>query len=194
MRRLLFVLLALALPVMAAAQAQVITSVPDLLTAGNVDHAANEVLLTAANVDHAANEVLLTSMDADTAALVVDVAAIEVDLAAIEVTQDALVVDLAAIEVLQTPGSDFTCVSLDITSAGTAEQGATLACKYVLVTCRGDNTGNCHIGGATGAGTTRDLELVKGTSAVRIDVANTDDLWFDAATTADTVIYCCVVP
>lgn len=73
-----------------------------------VDLAAIEVLLTAANVDHAANEALLITIDTDTGALVTDLAALEVlstaanvDLAAIEVTQDALVVDLAAIEVTQ---------------------------------------------------------------------------------------------
>ena len=85
-----------------------------LLTAANVDHAANEVLLgtidadtnaikvdmaaievllTAANVDHAANEVLLTGIDADTNA-------IKVDMAAIEVLLTAANVDHAANEVL----------------------------------------------------------------------------------------------
>jgi len=84
-----------------------------LLTAANVDHAANEallttidadtdaiktdiaaieVLLTAANVDHAANEVLLTGIDADTNA-------IKVDIAALEVLSTAANVDLAEIEV-----------------------------------------------------------------------------------------------
>ena len=46
------------------------------------DMAAIEVLLTAANVDHAANEVLLTGIDADTNAIKVDMAAIEVLLTA----------------------------------------------------------------------------------------------------------------
>ena len=59
------------------------------------DMAAIEVLLTAGNVDHAANEVLLTGIDADTNAM-------KVDLAAIEVLQTAANVDLAALEVLQT--------------------------------------------------------------------------------------------
>ena len=84
-----------------------------LLTAANVDHAANEallttidadtdaiktdiaaieVLLTAANVDHAANEVLLTGIDADTNS-------IKVDIAALEVLSTAANVDLAEIEV-----------------------------------------------------------------------------------------------
>ena len=84
-----------------------------LLTAANVDHAANEallttidadtdaiktdiaaieVLLTAANVAHAANEVLLTGIDADTNA-------IKVDIAALEVLSTAANVDLAEIEV-----------------------------------------------------------------------------------------------
>jgi len=81
-----------------------------LLTAANVDHAANEallttidadtdaiktdmaaieVLLTAANVDHAANEVLLTGIDADTNAIKVDMAAIEVLLTAANVDHAA---------------------------------------------------------------------------------------------------------
>jgi len=73
------------------------------------DLAAIEVLLTAANVDHAANEVLLTSIDADTGniltdtnAMVVDLAAIEVLLGTIDTDTGALVTDLAAIEVLLT--------------------------------------------------------------------------------------------
>jgi len=89
-------------------------AIETLLTAANVDHAANEVLLTgidadtnaikvdmaavevlltAANVDHAANEVLLTGIDADTNA-------IKVDMAAIEVLLTAANVDHAANEVL----------------------------------------------------------------------------------------------
>tara|TARA_R100000008_G_scaffold1947_1_gene1610 strand:+ start:13608 stop:14462 length:855 start_codon:yes stop_codon:yes gene_type:complete len=42
------------------------------------DMAAIEVLLTAANVDHAANEVLLTGIDADTNDIKTDIAALEV--------------------------------------------------------------------------------------------------------------------
>ena len=53
------------------------------------DLAAIEVLLTAANVDHAANEVLLTGIDADTNAIKVDMAAIEVLLTAANVDQAA---------------------------------------------------------------------------------------------------------
>ena len=84
-----------------------------LLTAANVDHAANEVLLTgidedtnaikvdmaaievlltAANVDHAANEALLTTIDSDTND-------IKTDIAALEVLSTAANVDLAEIEV-----------------------------------------------------------------------------------------------
>ena len=53
------------------------------------DLAAIEVLLTAANVDHAANEVLLTGIDADTNAIKVDMAAIEVLLTAANVDHAA---------------------------------------------------------------------------------------------------------
>ena len=84
----------------AANQATIIghvDGVETLLTAANVDHAANEallttidadtnaikvdmaaieVLLTSANVDHAANEVLLGTIDADTDAIKTDIAAI----------------------------------------------------------------------------------------------------------------------
>ena len=84
-----------------------------MLTAANVDHAANEVLLTgidadtnaikvdmaaievlltAANVDHAANEALLTTIDSDTND-------IKTDIAALEVLSTAANVDLAEIEV-----------------------------------------------------------------------------------------------
>ncbi|HUT14518.1 MAG TPA: hypothetical protein VMY42_28790, partial [Thermoguttaceae bacterium] len=80
------------------------------------DLAAIEVLLTAANVDHAANETLLTTIDADTGAMVTDLAAIEVLLTAanvdhaaneallttIDADTGAMVTDLAAIEVLLT--------------------------------------------------------------------------------------------
>ena len=54
-----------------------------------VDLAAIEVLLTAANVDHAANEVLLGTIDADTNAIKVDMAAIEVLLTAANVDHAA---------------------------------------------------------------------------------------------------------
>ena len=64
-----------------------------VLDAMVVDLAAMETLLTAANVDHAANEVLLTGIDADTDA-------IKTDMAAIEVLLTAANVDHAANEVL----------------------------------------------------------------------------------------------
>jgi hypothetical protein len=54
--------------------------------------AAIEVLLTAANVDHAANEALLTTIDSDTND-------IKTDIAALEVLSTAANVDLAEIEV-----------------------------------------------------------------------------------------------
>ena len=80
------------------------------------DMAAIEVLLTAANVDHAANEVLLTGIDADTNAIKVDMAAIEVLLTAANVDHAAneallttidsdtndIKTDIAALEVLST--------------------------------------------------------------------------------------------
>lgn len=56
------------------------------------DMAAIEVLLTAANVDHAANEALLTTIDSDTND-------IKTDIAALEVLSTAANVDLAEIEV-----------------------------------------------------------------------------------------------
>ena len=87
-----------------------------VLDAMVVDLAAIEVLLTAANVDHAANEVLLGTIDADTNAIKVDMAAIEVLLTAanvdhaanevlltgIDADTDAIKTDMAAIEVLLT--------------------------------------------------------------------------------------------
>ena len=66
------------------------------------DLAAIEVLLTAANVDHAANEVLLTGIDADTDAIKTDMASIEVLLTGIDADTDAIKTDAAAIEVLLT--------------------------------------------------------------------------------------------
>ena len=63
-----------------------------VLDAMVVDLAAIEVLLTAANVDHAANEALLTTIDSDTND-------IKTDIAALEVLSTAANVDLAEIEV-----------------------------------------------------------------------------------------------
>jgi hypothetical protein len=63
-----------------------------VLDAMVVDLAAMETLLTAANVDHAANEVLLGTIDADTND-------IKTDIAALEVLSTAANVDLAEIEV-----------------------------------------------------------------------------------------------
>ena len=60
-----------------------------VLDAMVVDLAAMETLLTAANVDHAANEVLLTGIDADTDAIKTDMAAIEVLLTAANVDHAA---------------------------------------------------------------------------------------------------------
>jgi len=71
----------------------IIDTLETTLTAIETDQAAIEVLLTAANVDHAANEVLLGTIDADTNA-------IKVDMAAIEVLLTAANVDHAANEVL----------------------------------------------------------------------------------------------
>ena len=75
------------------------------------DLAAIEVLLTAANVDHAANEVLLTGIDADTNA-------IKVDMAAIEVLLTAANVDHAANEAL------LTTIDSDTNDIKTATEGA----------------------------------------------------------------------
>ena len=130
----------------AANQATIIghvDGVETLLTAANVDHAANEallttidadtnaikvdmaaieVLLTSANVDHAANEVLLGTIDADTDAIKTDIAALEVlstaanvDLAAMEVLLTAANVDHAANEVLLTGiDVDTNAIKVDI--------------------------------------------------------------------------------
>jgi len=76
-----------------------------VLDAMVVDLAAIEVLLTAANVDHAANEVLLASIDNDLGAIraavsasAVDDAANEVLLTAIDAVLDTIKVDTEAIE------------------------------------------------------------------------------------------------
>jgi len=61
-----------------------------------------ETLLTAANVDHAANEALLITIDADTNDIKTSTAACATDLAALEVLSTAANVDLAAMEVLLT--------------------------------------------------------------------------------------------
>ena len=89
------------------------------------DMAAIEVLLTAANVDHAANEVLLTGIDADTNA-------IKVDMAAIEVLLTAANVDHAANEALLTTiDSDTNDIKTD--GGSTHALGATYEALYVGV-------------------------------------------------------------
>ncbi len=94
----------------------IIDTLETTLTAIETDQAAIEVLLTAANVDHAANEVLLGTIDADTDAIKTDMAAIEVLLTSanvdhaanevllgtIDADTNAIKVDMAAIEVLLT--------------------------------------------------------------------------------------------
>ena len=67
----------------------IIDTLETTLAAIETDQAAIEVLLTAANVDHAANEVLLGTIDADTNAIKVDMAAIEVLLTAANVDHAA---------------------------------------------------------------------------------------------------------
>ena len=94
----------------------IIDTLETTLTAIETDAAAIEVLLTAANVDHAANEALLITIDADTNAIKVDMAAIEVLLTAANVDHAAneallttidsdtndIKTDIAALEVLST--------------------------------------------------------------------------------------------
>jgi hypothetical protein len=63
---------------------------------GHVDGV--ETLLTAANVDHAANEALLTTIDADTNAIKVDMAAIEVLITTLDGVQDSALTKLGEIE------------------------------------------------------------------------------------------------
>jgi len=77
------------------------------------DLAAIEVLLTAANVDHAANEVLLTGIDADTNAIKTDIAAIEVLLTAANVdhaANEALLTTIDADDVTANPDTNDTVV------------------------------------------------------------------------------------
>ena len=83
------------------------------------DLAAIEVLLTAANVDHAANEVLLTGIDADTNA-------IKVDMAAIEVLLTAANVDHAANEAL------LTTIDSDTNDIKTATEASQAALEKML--------------------------------------------------------------
>ena len=83
------------------------------------DLAAIEVLLTAANVDHAANEVLLTGIDADTNA-------IKVDMSAIEVLLTAANVDHAANEAL------LTTIDSDTNDIKTATEASQAALEKML--------------------------------------------------------------
>jgi len=90
-----------ALPSGAATAANQVTII------GHVDGV--ETLLTAANVDHAANEALLITIDADTNAMKIDLAALEVlqtstntKLDTLETTLTAIETDIAANEVLLT--------------------------------------------------------------------------------------------
>ena len=83
------------------------------------DLAAIEVLLTAANVDHAANEVLLTGIDADTDA-------IKTDMAAVEVLLTAANVDHAANEAL------LTTIDSDTNDIKTATEASQAALEKML--------------------------------------------------------------
>ena len=87
---------------------------------GHVDGV--ETLLTAANVDHAANEALLTTIDADTNAIKVDMAAIEVLITTLDGVQDSALTKLGEIEttnnanqvLLGTIDSDTDAIKTDI--------------------------------------------------------------------------------
>ena len=83
------------------------------------DLAAIEVLLTAANVDPAANEVLLTGIDADTDA-------IKTDMAAVEVLLTAANVDHAANEAL------LTTIDSDTNDIKTATEASQAALEKML--------------------------------------------------------------
>ena len=125
------------------------------------DMAAIEVLLTAANVDHAANEVLLTGIDADTNAIKVDMAAIEVLLTAANVDHAAneallttidsdtndIKTDIAALEVLST------AANVDLAEIEVATEASQAALEKMLygtaLAVTAVNGGSDHVLNAT---------------------------------------------
>ena len=109
------------------------------------DMAAIEVLLTAANVDHAANEALLTTIDSDTND-------IKTDIAALEVLSTAANVDLAEIEVATEASQAAlekmlygTALAVNI-SGGDHSLGATYEAFYIGV--GGDISLDCATSGS----------------------------------------------
>jgi len=165
--------------------------VETLLTAANVDHAANEallttidedtnniknstaacatdlaaieVLLTAANTDHAANEVLLTAIDSDTNNIKNSTAACATDLAALEVLQTATNGLLTTIDSdTNDIKTDMAAIEVLLTSANTDH-----AANEALLTTIDEDTNN--IKNSTAACAT-DLAAIE----VLLTAANTD--------------------
>ena len=128
------------------------------------DLAAIEVLLTAANVDHAANEVLLTGIDADTDA-------IKTDMAAVEVLLTAANVDHAANEALLTT---IDSVTNDIKTATEAAQASLADMVYGTAVAIDIDSGNhgslSH--NALYVGTGGNVKVNMGTSGSGITFSN----------------------
>ncbi len=120
-----------------------------VLDAMVVDLAAMETLLTAANVDHAANEVLLTGIDADTDA-------IKTDMAAIEVLLTAANVDHAANEALLTTiDADTGAIKTAVELIDNAIDGSQMQVDVVAISAQSDGTyiGDIKFGESLPAGT-----------------------------------------
>jgi hypothetical protein len=113
---------------------------------GHVDGV--ETLLTAANLDHAANEALLTTIDADTNAIKVDMAAIEVLITTLDGVQDSALTKLGEIEttnnanqvLLGTIDSDTDAIKTAVQILDNAISGNEMQVDVVAALPTGSNT------------------------------------------------------
>jgi hypothetical protein len=113
---------------------------------GHVDGV--ETLLTAANLDHAANEALLTTIDADTNAIKVDMAAIEVLITTLDGVQDSALTKLGEIEttnnanqvLLGTIDSDTDAIKTAVQILDNAIDGSQMQVDVVAALPVGSNT------------------------------------------------------
>lgn len=83
--------------------------------------------------------------------------------------------------------SAVTSAAATVSTAGTRVQLASHACKTAVIRAKLGNTGIIYVGGST-VDSTNGLELAPG-DALPVDVANTNLLYIDAATSGDSVRY-----
>ena len=180
-----------------------------------VDLAAIEVLLTAANVDHAANEALLITIDSDTNAIKTAVEILDNAISGSEMQVDVVAslpvgsnaigklaansgVDIGDVDVTSTvhPAGNgtfnsyaqFTAATSPtaLTDASNGVNGTETAAKEVIIQADFDNSAYIMVGDSGAAADTNGIRLNAGDTII-LPVANIANIYIDASTGSQTV-------